>query len=180
VKAIVWVLVLLGAYSGYKFLGFQFAKGRVERVVEKALDEVRHDVTDDGVRHRVIRQASSASITLEMGDIQVGRESHPGERVIHVNVDYPVEVSYLGSTRTVDTGVSVTRVIHVNEAALARREAQRRREEAENEAKMAVAREHVGNLKDTLAECEEKHGKGNCRIVEMPGGGEPGEIQKWF
>jgi hypothetical protein len=178
-KAIVWILIVLGAYSGYKFAGFHFAKGRVERVVEKALDQVRHDTPDDGVRHRIIRQASASSISLELGDIQVGRESHPGERVIHVDVAYPIKVSYLGSDRTVKTGVHVSRSIQVDEAALARKEAARRRENEVNDAKRAAAGEHVGRLKDALSECEEKHGKGNCRVIET-GGGKPGEIQKWY
>ena len=89
-------------------------------------------------------------VSLEMGDIQVGREKLPGERIIHIDIAYPVTVRYLGGDRTIETDVHVTHVIEVDEAAEARRADAERRERAEIDAKLAAAGEHVGRLKSAL------------------------------
>jgi hypothetical protein len=178
-KPLIWVLVLFSVYTGYKFMGVPFAKGRVERVVQTALDGVPHRASDDGIRNRILRSAKVSSVSMEASDIAVGREKLPGERIIHVDISYPVTVSYLGGDRTIHTDVHVTKVIEVDEAAEARRAEAKRREQAAIDAKVAAAGEHVGRLKGALSECEEKHGKGNCRVMEMPGG-RPGEIQKLY
>jgi hypothetical protein len=175
----VYVLILFAAYTGYKLLGVQLSKGRVERVVQTALSDISHDASDRGIQMRIVRGAKASSVSLEEGDIVVGREKLPGERIIHVDIAYPVTFSYLGGDRTIDTDVHVTQVIQVDEAAEARRAEARRREQEAIDAKVAAAGEHVGRLKDALSECEEKHGKGNCRVMETSGG-EPGEIQKWY
>jgi hypothetical protein len=166
-KPLVYVVILFAVYTGYKFMSVPFSKGRVERVVV------------DGIRKRIIRRAEASSVSLAPGDIQVGREKLPGERVIHIDIAYPVTVRYLGGDRTIETDVHVTKVIEVDEAAEARRADAERRERHEINAKVAAAAEHVGRLKGALSECEQKHGKGNCRVMEMPGGS-PGEIQKLY
>jgi hypothetical protein len=178
-KPLVWILILFTAYTGYKFISVPFTKGRVERAVENALSDVSHEASSDGIRKRIVRSASISSISLEEGDIEVGREKLPGERIIRVDIAYPVTVNYLGADRTIHTDVHVTKVIHVDEAREARRLEARRKEQARIDAKVGKAREHVGRLKDALSECEEKHGKGNCRVFETSGG-RPGEIQKLY
>ena len=144
-------MILFAVYTGYKFMSVPFSKGRVERVVVTALDGIAHRASNDGIR----------------------------KRIIHIDIAYPVTVRYLGGDRTIETDVHVTKVIEVDEAAEARRAAAERREQADIDAKVAAAAEHVGRLKGALSECEQKHGKGNCRVMEMPGGS-PGEIQKLY
>jgi hypothetical protein len=178
-KPLVYVVILFAVYTGYKFMSVPFSKGRVERVVVTALDGIAHRASDDGIRKRIIRRAEASSVSLAPGDIQVGREKLPGERVIHIDIAYPVTVRYLGGDRTIETDVHVTKVIEVDEAAEARRADAERRERAEIDAKVAAAGEHVGRLKGALSECEQKHGKGNCMVMEMPGGS-PGEIRKLY
>jgi hypothetical protein len=179
VKYVVMILILFGAYSGYKLLGISFASARMERAVQSALEEIDHKMSDDGIRMRIVRSASVSSLEVQKEEIAIDREKRHGERVINVRLDYPVTVSYLGADRTFHTDVDVTRVIPVDEAAEALREQRMRAQEADQQRKMDIAAEHVGRLKDALSECEAKHGKGNCRVSEGFGG-RPGEIQKWY
>jgi hypothetical protein len=174
----VWALVGFGAYSGYKLIPVAFATSTVERAVESALEDIDHTTTDEGIRRRIAKRAGVSSISLEEESIRVDRESRPGERIVHVAVDVPVTVNYLGE-RTFHREVRSTRVIRVNETALARAAEREREYEEEHDRRRAIGAERGAKLAVAMAECEERHGRGNCRKFELAGG-DPDEIVKLY
>ena len=125
----VWVLILFGIYSGYKWLSVSFVKSEMKHTVESVLEDVSHGTTDKSIRTRLLRRAVSASLPISEENIKIRRESRPGERILHIDVEYPVTISYLGSERTLERDLHVTKMVKVDEAAEARRAERLRREE---------------------------------------------------
>ena len=159
---IVFAAVAFGLYTGWCFLTVPMTKGTIERTVNYVLDGVSHDATDESIRAKIIRRASSVEIDLYDDDIWVDRESHEGERIIHIGVDYPVTLDYLGGERTVDTSLDVTRVFRVNEAELVRRaRVHEQRMERNNEA-MEIAGRWTEKVAGELEKCKEATGS-RCR-----------------
>ena len=178
-KYVVWVLILFGIYSGYKGLSVSLVKSEMKNAVESVLEDVSHGTTDKSIRTRLLRRTASASLPVSEGNITIRRESRTGERILHIDVEYPVTINYLGSERTLESDLHVTKVVKVNEAAEARRAEKLRREEERRQNYQAFAREHSRKLEPLWNECEAKHGKGNCRLEAWPGKG-PGEIVKMY
>ncbi len=181
VKHLVLIAIVFGGYTGYKFLSVYFTKSQLERAVEVVLKDTTHLSTDDEVRGKIVRRAGAGSLTLEPSQIELQRETRTGQRILYVGVQYPVPVSYLGSERTVNADVYMTKVYRVSEAAEARRlEREQRQEEAQRRAE-AVRKRHDAEFKEAWTECEAKHGRGNCWMQSVPSaGGEPGKIQKLY
>jgi hypothetical protein len=178
-KYVVLILVLFGIYSGYKWLSVSLVKSEMKHAVESVLDDVSHETTDKSIKARLLRRAASASLPVSEGNIKIRRESRTGERILHIDIEYPVTIDYLGSARTLESDLHVTKVVRVNEAAEARRAERLRREEERREKYQEFAGEYSRKLEPLWKECEEKHGKGNCRLEAWPGGGS-GEIVKMY
>ena len=125
--------------------------------------------TDRQIRALVLKRAGVTEIELDEDEIWIERDSRPGERIIQVGAAYPVTFSYLGSERTVQTAVDVTRVYRVNEAAEARR-ATAREEALERDRQAAArARRWSDKVGDELERCREKTGS-KCDYQVIGGG----------
>jgi len=177
-KLLVWALLGFGAYTGFQLLPVACAGGNLERAVANALQTVDHTSTDNAIRRQIAKHAGVSSLEVDPAWVRVERESHPGRRIVHVSVDMPVPVSWLGE-RTFHREVRATRAIAVDEEALAREAARRREYEAEQKRLRARAAEREERVQEALAECEEIHGEGNCVRMELPGFGSD-EVQKLY
>jgi hypothetical protein len=175
---IVLFVIAFGLYSGYAFLTVPITKGNIERAVSDVLDDVSHKATDDSIRVKILRRAEASQIELYEDDIWVERESQEGERTVHVGVDYPVTVDYLGAKRTVDTSLQVTKVYRVNEAALARQAAAHERMMERNNEAMEIAGRWNEKVVDELDRCRKATG-GRCDYSVIGGGGQvdPDEVE---
>lgn len=178
-KYVVLVLTLFGIYSGYKWLSVSLVKSEMKHAVESVLEDVSHETTDESIRTRLLRRAASASLPASEGNIKIRRESRTGERILHIDIEYPVTINYLGSERTLESDLHVTKVVRVNEAAEARRAEKLRRDEERRKKYQEFAGEYSRKLQPLWNECEAKHGKGNCRLLPWPGEGS-GEIVKMY
>jgi hypothetical protein len=176
------VLILFGGYSACKFAPVHFSKSNVEHAIETSFVGANHLITDDAIRAKVARGASAAaSLELEPEHVAVSRESRDGERVIYVDISYPVTVSYLGSERVVMSEVHYTKVFKVSEARETRRIAQEQRE-ADRQAQLqdVINRRYGENLQSAWTECEARFGRGGCEVTHgpAPAGHDPTQIQK--
>ncbi len=160
VTLIVWILIGFGLYSGYSFSPAYMAHSRLEGAVQNVLDHGNHNLPDRVLRSKALVASESMSVTLSEEEIRVRRERGEGERTIHVEFEFPVTVSYLGSERTVMRQVHAEKTFHVNEAEetriVAERKEERRRSEQINAEQRAGHAEYVRLVK---AECA----KGNTR-----------------
>ncbi len=175
---IVFAAAVFGLYTGWCFLTVPMTKSHIARAVSDVLDDVSHDATDESIRVKLIRRAESAKIELYDDDIFVERERHEGQRIVHVGVDYPVTLDYLGAERTVGTSLDVTKVYRVNEAALIRQaEAQERETERQNAA-MEIAGRWSDKVAGELEMCKQATGA-RCRFSLTGGGGQvdPDEVK---
>jgi hypothetical protein len=178
-KALVWIVILFAVYSGYKLFPAHLVESRIERAVDVGIQQIDHRATDAMIRSQIVKRANAASVPLGEEHIQIQRETHHGERIVHVDVDFPISVAYLGSEITIHGDARATRSIKVDEAALARR-AERERERVEAVRSMQERdAERSERLMEAMAECEEKWGKGGCQKIELPGG-DPDEIVKMY
>lgn len=123
-KLCIFVLIGFGLYSGCSFLPAYTTQRQLGAAVEGVLDQATHIATDDAVRRKVARAASSAEIELEEEAIRIHRERSDGERNVRIEFEYPVQISYLGSERQLRRTLRVSRTFAVDEAAEARRIAQ--------------------------------------------------------
>lgn len=180
VKFIVWVLVIFAVYSGYKFMGVTFAANRVERAVQNAITGIALDSEESAIQQRVANKGSVAPVTLAPENVRVVKEKRPGQRIIHVDLTLPIPVDYLGSERIFTRSLQVTRVISVDEAALARQEQRERQRMAAYEAQQAEAGRFHRKVQSALEDCEDKWGKGNCTVTEMGTGGSQNSIVKMY
>jgi hypothetical protein len=182
VKHLVLIAIVFGGYTGYKFLSVYFAKSQLKHAVEVVLEETNHLMADEMVKSKIVRRAAVSSLTLEPSQIELQRETRTGQRILYVGVQYPVPVSYLGSERTVNADVYMTKVYRVNEAAEVRRLERERRQEENRRRAEQVRKRHDTAFKEAWMECQAKHGVGNCQVLDSfgPAGGEPGEIVKLY
>ncbi len=165
---LILVLVLFGAYTGYKFLPAFNAKSRIVRAVESVIDG-KHRQTDDYLKHNIARAAATASIDLDKQAIEITRENRPGERIFHLAIHHPLTVSYLGAERTFTDVVRVTHVVNVNESAEARYTAQVQRQATQQRLADESMARRTRNINSAWADCEAKHGKGGCEVGTVPG-----------
>ncbi len=166
---LVMVLVLFGAYTGYKFLPAFTAQSQIERAVESVIDGKKHRQTDDYLKHNIARAAAVASIDLDKQAIEITREDRPGQRIFHVAIHHPLTVSYLGAERTFTDVVRVTHVVNVDESTEARYAAQVQRQETQQrQADESMAR-RIRNIDSAWDDCEAKHGKGGCQVGTVAG-----------
>jgi hypothetical protein len=177
VKHLILVALVFGVYTGWKFVSVSFTKGQLEHTVQTVLDGTNHLATDITIRKKIVNAATSGSFPLEESQIEVQREKLPGSRIIHVSVDYPVAISYLGSERTVDASVHVSKAIQVDEAAEARREAAERRQAEAGRRAAERERRFRADVKDAFAECTAKHGPSGCELTYgYAPGAQPGQL----
>jgi hypothetical protein len=182
IKHLVIILLVFGAYTGYKFLPVELTKSKIEHGIVKAFEQINHRSTDEQIQANVARFVKTAGVTLEREAVQVGREQSQGQRVIHVDIYHPITVNYLGSERTVNKHIHQMKVIHVNEAAEAAYAEQIRRQEEQRQRDNEAEREYAGRFQEMWAECERIHGRGGCQVQYMPGGGGDrfGQIQRHY
>ncbi len=175
---IVFAAAVFGLYTGWCFLTVPMTKGTIERTVNHVLDKVSHDATDEHIRVNIIRRASTVEIDLYDDDIWVDREKREGERIIHVGVDYPVTLDYLGGKRTVNTSLDVTRVFQVNEADLVRQAAAHERRMERNREAMEIAGRWTEKVAGELERCKQATGS-RCTYSVTGGGGQvdPDEVE---
>jgi hypothetical protein len=179
VGCIVWALIILGGYSAWKFMPVLLNKGRVERNIEYALQNMSQGSTEEDMQLRIVTKASAGSIELDAENVSVVKETEPGKRIFHIAVEFPNSVRYLGADRIVNSRVKLTHVIEVDEAALARQQEYERKRMAAYEAEQRKARAFAGKVDAAYEECEEKWGKGNCTLSETYGG-ESNSIVKMY
>ena len=157
VKLLVWIVIFLGVYSAYKFMGVSTVESNIERAVDEMFGKIDHDTSHDAIKQNIIRRVAVASIEIDPQHIQVKTERRPGERLVEVAVAHPLAISFLGSEQVLTADVHASRVLHVDEAALARQAADKRRGE-----------EHWQEVRSTMAECREKWGPRACTYSETP------------
>ena len=126
------------------------------------LNHGNHNLSDQTLRSKALLASESMSVPLSEEEIRVRRERGEGERTIHVEFEFPVTVSYLGSERTVMRQVHAAKTFRVNEADEARILADRKEERRRNEEIQAEQRaDHAEYIRLVKAECT----KGNTRDV---------------
>jgi hypothetical protein len=155
---LVFFVIAFGLYTGWKFLTVPMTKSQIENAIEAVLDDISHEAPDRQIRALILRRAGVTEIELEEDEVWIERESRHGERIIQVGVGYPVTFSYLGSERTVQTAVQVTKVIRVNEAAEARRAAAREEALERDRQAAARARRWSDKLGEELKRCKKATG----------------------
>ncbi len=162
VTLIVWILIGFGLYSAYSFFPAYMAHSRLEGAVQNVLDHGTHNLPDQALRSKALVALESMSVTLSEEEIRVRRERGEGERTIHVEFEFPVTVSYLGSERTMMRQVHAAKTFHVNEADEARILADRKEERHRNQEIEAERKaDHAEYIRLVKAECT----KGNTRDV---------------
>lgn len=177
---LIFVLVLFGGYTAFKFAPVSLRTSQVERAVDAVLEGASRELPDSAIRALVLKRANALSLPLDEQSIEVERETAPGERIVHVSIDYPITVSYLGSDRTFQRAIHRTRVYRVNEALEAQREEIRRqREEATQEGRERAHRRNE-NFREAWNECESKHGTGNCTSFTIPTDSDSDEVVKMY
>jgi hypothetical protein len=167
---IVWALIVLGIYSAWKFAPVLFNKGRIERNVEYALQNMPPQSTEEEMKLRILTKGSGGSIQLDAEKVSVVKETQPGQRIFHIAIEFPNTVRYLGSDRIAKSRVKLAHVIEVDEVALARQQEYERQRKAAYEAEQRKAQAFADELQDAYDECEGKWGKGNCTVSETYGG----------
>jgi hypothetical protein len=167
---IVWALIVLGIYSAWKFAPVLLNKGRIERNVEYALQNMPPHSTEEDMQLRILTKGSGGSIQLDAENVSVVKETQPGKRIFHIAIEFPNSVRYLGSDRIAKSRVQLTHVIEVDEVALARQQEYERQRKAAYEAEQRKARAFADKVQDADDECEGKWGKGNCTVSETYSG----------
>ena len=167
---IVWGLIILGIYSAWQFAPVLLNKGRIERNVEHALQHMSPQSTEEDIQLRTVNKASAGSIQLDAENVSVVKETHPGQRIFHIAIDYPNTVRYLGSDRIAKSRLRMTYALEVDEVALARQQEYERQRKAAIEAEERKAQAFANEVQDAYEECEERWGRGNCTISEGYGG----------
>lgn len=167
---IVWALIFLGIYSAWKFAPVLLNKGRIERRVEHALQNMPPHSTEEEMQLRIVTKGSGSSMPLDAENVSVFKETQPGQRIFHISVEFPNTVRYLGSDRIAKSRVQLTHVIEVDEVALARQQEHERQRMAANEAEQRKAQAFADKVQSTYDECQEKWGVGNCTVSETYGG----------
>jgi hypothetical protein len=167
---IVWALIVLGIYSAWKFAPVLLNKGRIERRVEHALQNMPPHSTEEEMQLRIVTKGSGSSMPLDAENVSVFKEAQPGQRIFHISVEFPNTVRYLGSDRIAKSRVQLTHVIEVDEVALARQQEHERRRMAAYEAEQRKARAFADKVQSAYDECQEKWGEGNCTVSETYGG----------
>ena len=163
---IVWGLIILGIYSAWKFAPVLLNKGRIERNVEYAMQNMAPHSTEEDMQLRIVTKGSGGSIQLDAESVSVVKETQPGQRIFHVAIEFPNTVRYLGSDRIAKSRVRLTHVIEVDEVALARQQEYERQHKAAYEAEQRKAQAFADEVQDAYDECEDKWGKGNCAVSE--------------
>jgi hypothetical protein len=170
-KILISVLVIFAVYCGYKYMMISLAAGEMERAVESMINNTgwttSYESLETKIKSGIIKNADADSIVINEDDIIVSRERSEGEYLVEVVFPYPVKTSFLGVERTLDKRFHVEGSILINEAEFARRE-----ELLEKSDRI------VSNINDALSECEQIHGKGNCRLEMGPDGATEEEIIK--
>ncbi len=155
-KLIVFALLGFGLYSAYCFLPVFTTQSQFEHLIAAILEGAGHNLPDRAVRDKTLRAARAESMPLTENDIVITREKSHGERIIHVEMHFPVTVSYLGSERILHRTLHVSQSYKVDEAALAQRVAQeeerRRTQERKQRASEAQAADYYGQIKEKCAE----------------------------
>jgi len=167
---IVWALIFLGLYSAWKFAPVLLNKGRIERRIEHALQNMPPHSTEEEMQLRIVTKGSGSSMPLDAENVSVFKETQPGQRIFHISVEFPNTVRYLGSDRIAKSRVQLTHVIEVDEVALARQQEHERRRMAANEAEQRKAQAFADKVQGAYDECQEKWGEGNCTVSETYGG----------
>ncbi len=168
-KYVVWGVLLFAGYSAWAYLPILSAKSAISRAIEGAAPEMHEEFSDGALVARVLRRAKVASIELDPDAVEVWIERRPGQRIVNVEVDHPVTISYLGA-RTVMAHVSSSEIVPVDEGAEARRLAQKQRREERLEHLHEVNQALQARTRDAIERCERATG-GPCEIT---GGGAPG------
>ena len=158
VKLLVWIVVIFAAYSGYKLMGVNSVEGNIERAVDEMFGKVDHSTSHDAIKQLIIRRVAVASIEIAPESIQVETERRPGEILVEVAVAHPVNISFLGTEQVLTADAHASRVIPVDEAALAHQAEQQRRVD-----------DHWEEVRGAMADCREKWGDRNCTFTETPG-----------
>jgi hypothetical protein len=164
VKYVLLILVLFGAYSGYRFMPVMMAKGSVAHAVKNELVDITDSMTDDQIRKRIMRRASAHSLSLEEDKIWISRERRNDLRFYQIDVEVPITISYLGSERTIRTAVHVDESVPVDTFAEARQQAAKKRYDDQIE-QIGAARDQ---LREAREDCERATG-GPCRFEGVNG-----------
>lgn len=169
-KFIVWGLILFGAYSAWAYLPVWSTKNTISRAATNAAADIKDSMSPEVAALQVVRRAKVSSLDLSEAPIEVTWERAKNERIVHVSVQYPVTISYLGSERVVDTDVYVTESVWVDEAAeaslAARKQWNQKRVEKIQRANQAIQ----GKKRRAIADCEEETGQ-KCEITGFGGSG---------
>jgi len=150
-KLIVWSLIGFALYTGYSYFPAYLQHSQLEGAVQNVLKHGSHKLKDETIVTKALTAASSMEIPLEAKDILIRREQSDGERTLHVEFAFPVEISYLGA-RTVIRQAHAVQSYEVDEAAEARHAAQRERK-AERRAEQRQERgERVADYQQRIKE----------------------------
>jgi hypothetical protein len=160
VKLLVWALLGFGVYAAYSYSPAYLTHSQVEGAVQNVLEHGNHKLKDETILAKALTAAESVEFSLSEDEIEISREQHEGERIIHVEFDIPVAVSFLGQ-RTVIRHVHARQVYQVDEAAEARFAARQQQKARHKAKRRAQTRERVADYQQSIKDECAKHSKGD-------------------
>ncbi len=167
---ITWVGIGFGIYSAHSFFPAYMAQSQLEGAVQNVLDHGTHNLSDELLRSKALVALKSMSIPVTEAEIRVRRESGEGERTIHVEFEFPVTVTYLGSERNLTRRIHAVRSFKVNEAAEARLIANQKEERRRNEEVSAREKaDHLAYVRRAQDECNKGNAGGHLYITHTSG-----------
>ena len=149
-KLILWGAVIFGLYTAWCWMPAYMTPSQLESGIENILSHLDHTSPDSAIVDRSWKAADSKDIYVPRGEIRLSREQRPGERVVNVDFEIPVTVSWLGSDKKLTRPVHVTHVFEVNEAAESQRLADIEEREARDREQNRIAMRHMNDYKDRV------------------------------
>ncbi len=127
----IWKTVLMAGlgfavYAAWCHLPALTKQWQLEGSIQNVLKHAKsHETLDRTIIEKALYGVHELDLPVGPEDIVIRRESREGERSIHVEIDLPIEITFLGSKKTLMRRVVASRRFVVDEALLAQREAER-------------------------------------------------------
>lgn len=157
-------LAVLGfsLYSAYCFFPAYFEHSRLESAVGNILKHGEHVTPDRFLRAKTQQTAASMDVRIDESLVRVRREKSPGKRIVHIEFEMPVSVTFLGQDRTWNRTVHANYTYAVNEAADSQRIARDEAREADGRRQQLVAQAGLADYRQrVIEECD----KGNTEYT---------------
>lgn len=166
---VVALLLVFAGYTVWCFRDLSFEHRRIERGLAKEIATIGYDGDPQQITARIVRRVSTSRVPLDPEWVQVSKEAPTGQRILRIAVDYPIIVRYLGRELTYWKHSEVETVQEVDEEFLARVAEEERRRRAAARRRQEIGAIQQRKVDAALADCERIHGRGGCRVFEVPG-----------